>query len=155
MAAIALVRQSTRYLDKGVTAADMASVSPKEIDKLDTHYESRLVANMTATLDQSAIQLYTSLVSSFLPIPIDRQPFLVNDLQTDQFVSHNMTTVACWLYYRFGFYMAPLTATMSTINYCQFEDKEIIDDTNGQPNSEYNSKISSEPNGAHRTNGAD
>ena len=49
-------------------------MSPQDLDKLYIRYESRLGASMTATLGQSAIQLCTTLVGNFLPIPIDRQP---------------------------------------------------------------------------------
>ena len=88
-------------------AQDIDSMSLLEIDKLNTRYESRLGASMTATLGQSAIQLYTTLVSKFLSIPIDHQPWLATDLLVDPFVSHAMTTAACELYYTFEFYMAP------------------------------------------------
>ena len=47
-----------------------------------------------------------------------------------------MTTAACELYNRFGFYTVPLTAAMTTMRYCQFEDLQNINNTNGQ--SEYN-----------------
>ena len=122
LAAIILGGQSTKYLGKNVSPQDLDSMSPQDLDRLYTRYESRLGASMTATLGQSAIQLYTTLVSKFLPIPVDRQPLLASDLQADPFVSHAMTTAACELYYRFGFYMAPLTAAMTTMRYCQFED---------------------------------
>ena len=48
---------------------------------------------------------------------------------------------------------------MTTINYCQFEDKEMIDNANGQSNSEhkseYISEYISEHNGADRTDRAE
>ena len=56
LAAIALGGQSAKHLGKSVKAEDIDSMSPQEIDKLYTRYESRLGASMTATLGQSAIQ---------------------------------------------------------------------------------------------------
>ena len=137
MAAFILGGQSTKYLGKNVSPQDVDSMSPQDLDKLYTHYESRLNATMTATLGQSAIQLYSTLGSNFLPILIDRQPVLASDLQADPFVPHAMTTAACELYYRFGFYLAPLTAAMTTMRYCQFEDLQNKDNTNRQSNSEH------------------
>ena len=48
-----------------------------------------------------------------------------------------MTTAACELYNRFGFYIAPLIAAMTTMRFCQFEGLQNIDNTNGYPNSEH------------------
>ena len=116
MAAITLGGQSTKYLSKNVNPQDLDSMSQQDLDKLYTCYESRHGASMTATLGQSAIQLYTTLVSMLLPIPIDPQPLLASDLQADPFIPHSMTTAACELYYKFGFYIAPLTASWYDYN---------------------------------------
>ena len=97
MAAIILGGQSNKYLCKNVSPQDLDSMRPQDIDKLYTRYESGLGASMTATLSQSAIQLCTTLVMKFLPIPVDRQPLLAGDLQADQFVSYAMITAACEL----------------------------------------------------------
>ena len=125
LASIALGGQSRQYFGKNVSAADVDNMNPQEIDKLYTRYEARLGASMTKTLGQAAIQLYATIAGRFLPIPVEKQHFLASDLEADPFVSHAMTTAACELYYRYGFYMAPLTAAMTTMKYCQFGQKEI------------------------------
>ena len=88
-------------------------------------------------LGQSVIQFYTTLVSKLLPIPIDRQSLLTNDLQADPFVSHAMTTAACEQNYSCRFYTAPLTAAVTSMRYYQFDDLQIMDKTNGKSNSEH------------------
>ena len=120
-----------------VSPQDLDSTSPQDLNIIYTQYESVRGASMTATLIQSAIQSYTTLVSALLPIPFDRQPLLASSIQADRFVSHAVTTAACELYYRFGYYMDPLTAAMTAIGFCRFEDLQNIDNTNGQPNSEH------------------
>ena len=70
------------------------------------YYETQLRSSMTKTLGQVAIQLYSTAIGRFLPIPPESQPKLASDLEADPFVSHAMTTAACELYYRYGFYMA-------------------------------------------------
>ena len=75
MVAIVFGGKSTKYLGKSVRAEDIDSMSSQEIDKLYTRYEARLVASMTKTLGQSAFQLYSTLVSRFILIPVEKQPF--------------------------------------------------------------------------------
>ena len=136
LAAISIGGQSKQYFGKTVSAEDIDNMKPQEINKLYTRYEARLGASMTKTLGQAAIQLYATFAGRFLPIPVEKQHFLACDLEADPFVSHAMTTAACELYYRYGFYMAPLTAAMTTMKYCQFGHKEVIENIDGNESDE-------------------
>ena len=48
-----------------------------------------------------------------------------SDLKADPFVTHTLTTTACELYYKYGFYF--MTAAMTTVKYCQFGNMETVD----------------------------
>ena len=59
------------------------------------------------------------------PNPTRKPPKLVADLEADPFVGHAMSHVTCELYHRYGMFLAPLTAALSTAKYCQFGRKSI------------------------------
>ncbi len=116
---------------KTLTVDQVDSLDQGEVEKLYARYEARLGAAMTKTLGQAALQLYASLASKFLPIPTENQSALLHDLQSDPFVGHALSSATCELYHRYGMFLAPLTATLTTAKYCQFGDqcpREIKDD---------------------------
>ena len=86
---------------------------------------------MTKTLGQAALQLYTRIAGMFLPIPADRQPKLIADLETDPFVGHALSSASCELYHRYGMFLAPLTTALTTAKYCQFGDKCPVNNNDG------------------------
>ena len=52
---------------------------------------------MTKTLGSAALQLYAGVASMFLPIPVEDQPGLIEDLEGDPFVGHALSTAVCEL----------------------------------------------------------
>ena len=68
----------------------------------------------------------------FLPIPAENQPGLIADLEGDPFVGHALSSATCELYHRYGMFLAPLTATLTTIKHCQFGHRcpAVINDGN-------------------------
>ena len=122
LAALAAGGQAKQYglVVRGkVVAADQIDVlDDDEVEKLYARYEARLGAAMTRTLGQAALQIYSKLASSFLPIP--SQSDLVHDLEVDPFVGHALSSVTCELYHRYGMFLAPLTIALSTAKHCQF-----------------------------------
>ena len=80
-------------------------------------YEARLGAAMTKTLGSAALQLYAWVAAMFLPI--ENQPGLIADLESDPFVGHALISATCELYHRYGMFLAPLTAALTTLNHCQ------------------------------------
>ena len=125
LAVLVLGGQSRQYLGKNVSAEEIDNMSSQEIEKLYTRYEARLGASVTKTLVRTAVQLYATVAGIFLPIPHENIPMLTTDLETDQFVSRAMNTAACDLYYKFGFYLAPLIAIMITAKYCRKNDNQF------------------------------
>ena len=72
----------------------------------------------------------------FLPILRESQPALVADLEADLFVGHVLSSAVCKLYHRYGMFLAPLAAAMTTDKHCQFEHQhsQVINDGGEQPN---------------------
>ena len=62
------------------------------------------------------------------------QPKLIEDLEEDPFVNHSLKRVCCELFYRYGMYLAPFTAMLTTarhINVNKYIDNKNIADKNG------------------------
>lgn len=144
LAALVAGGKASQYLGKALTADQVDSMDDNDIEKLYARYEARLGAAMTKTLGQAVLQLYSCVASMFLPIPLENQPKLVADLETDPFVGHALSSATCGLYHRYGMYLAPLTAALTTAKYCQFratpphnidtEDVGDCDSTSGESN---------------------
>ena len=126
LASVAAGGQAGRYgllaHGKALTASLIEELDDSEIERLYARYESRLGAAMTKTLGSAALQLYAGVVSQFqfLPIPTENQPGLIADLEGDPFVGHALSSATCELYHRYGMFLAPLTAVLTTIKHCQF-----------------------------------
>jgi len=120
LATIVAGGQSKQYLGKELCVEEIESLNDEEINKLYARYEAKLGAAMTKTLGRAILQLYTTAASRFLPIPPENRPLLIDDLESDPFVNHALNSSACELYYRYGKFLAPVTAVLTTIKYCQF-----------------------------------
>ena len=105
-------------------------MTPQEIDKLYCRYEARLGASMTKTLGNSFINLYVMAVSRYFNVT--NPPKLIEDLE-DPFINHALTSVCCELYYKYGMYLAPVTAMLTTARHINFnKNKNIMDNKNGK-----------------------
>jgi hypothetical protein len=125
LAALAMGGQSQQYLGKTMSADQIEDLSPDGVEKLYARYEARLGASMTKTIGSAAIQLYCIAAGGVLPIPKDRQALLVADLEADPFVSHALNTATCELYHRYGMWLAPITAMLSTVKHCRPASKQM------------------------------
>ena len=87
---------------------------------------------MTKTLGSAAFQLYAGMVSIFLPILAENQPGLIANIEGGPFVWHALSSSTCELYHRYGMFLAPLTAALTTIKHCQFGNRysAVINDGN-------------------------
>ena len=107
-----------------------------EIKELYTRNEARLGAAMSKSLGSPLLRLYAGAASSLLPLPPERQPALVADLEDDPFVSSALSTACCELYYRYGMYLAPLTAALTTVKHCDWEwGNHTFEASTGEANS--------------------
>ena len=124
--------QAKQYLGKVFTVDQINALGDAEIVKLYARYEARLGAAMTKTLGSAVLQLHTVVASRFLPV--ENQPALVADLEADPFVGHALSSATCELYHRYGMFLAPLTAALTTMKHCQFghQSPQTIND-DGEP----------------------
>ena len=120
LAALAAGGRARQYLGKALSVDQVDNMEEEEVEKLYGRYEARLGAAMTKTLGAATLQLYTSAVSLFLPIPPEEQPELLAELEADPFVEHAVSSATCEMYHRFGMYLAPVTAALTTLRHCRF-----------------------------------
>lgn len=123
LAAIISGGRAQHYLGKQVTMQQLDEMKMSEVEKLYHRYEMRLGSDMTKTIGSAALQMYTLAAGTFLPIPPENRPKLMFDLEEDPFVGHALTTICCELYHRYGMYLAPLSAVLTTVKHCEFKHK--------------------------------
>lgn len=148
LAAVAAGGQARQYLGKVVSVDQVDAMDDEEVQKLYARYEARLGAAMTKTLGQAALQLYAGMASMLLPIPTENRPALVADLEADPFVGHALSSATCELYHRYGTYLAPLTAAVTTAKHCQFGQVEQQQDTSDQDGGRDSCTARDHPGGA-------
>ena len=130
LAALCAGGRARQYLGKALSVDQVDNMEEEEVEKLYGRYEARLGAAMTKTLGAAALQLYTSVTSMFLPIPPEEQPELLAELEADPFVEHAVSSATCEMYHRFGMYLAPVTAALTTLRHCRFgHGAHNMDDT--------------------------
>ena len=105
---------------KSLTADQIDTLDDSEVERLYARYEARPGAMMTKTLGSAALQLYAGVESMFLPIPVENQSGPIRDLESDPFVGYALSTAVCELYHRFGMFLAPVTAVLTTMKHAQF-----------------------------------
>ena len=111
---------SKQYLGKDLQMSDIDTMTPEQINKLCCRYEARLGASMTKTLGNSFINLYVMGVSKYFNVV--NPPKLIQDLEEDPFINHALTSTCCELYYRYGMYLAPFTAMLTTARHINFNE---------------------------------
>lgn len=116
---------SKQYLGRDLQLSDIDGMSTEHINKLYCRYEARLGASMTKTLGNSFINLYVMGVSKYFNV-VD-SPKLIEDLEEDPFINHALTNACCELYYKYGMYLAPFTAMLTTARHINFNKKKNID----------------------------
>lgn len=131
LAALAMGGQSKQYIGREISADQIDRLPDEEIGRLYARYEARLGASMTKTLGSAVLQMYTMLASRLLPIPAEKQPLLAADLEADPFVGHALNTATCELYHRYGMYLAPVTAMLSTFKHCEATKHASKEDDDG------------------------
>ena len=124
---------SRQYLGRELQLSDIDEMTPQEVDKLYCRYEARLGASMTKTLGNSFINLYVMGVSKYFHV--ENPPKLLEDLEEDPFINHALTSVCCELYYKYGMYLAPFTAMLTTAKHINFNKNKNAIEKNESGNS--------------------
>ena len=133
---------SKQYLGKDLQISDIDKMNSEEINKLYSKYEARLGASMTKTLGNSFINLYVLGISKYFNV-ID-PPKLIKELNEDPYIDNALNTGCCELYYKFGMYLAPFTAALTTAKYIDFSNKGKDDFSSGKDEVKDNEKDDTE-----------
>jgi len=92
-----------------------------EVEEVYARYEARLRAMMTKSLGASLLCLYASAASILPECQLD----VVVDLEEDPFVSSALSSACCELYFRYGMFLAPLTAALATTKHCEWGHNHV------------------------------
>ena len=134
LSAIVAGGNSKKYLGREFNLSDIDTMNSEQIRKLYCKYEARLGASMTKTLGNTFINLYVMGVSKYLglngSLKITNPPQLIEDLEEDPFVHQALTSTCCELYYRFGMYLAPFTALLTTAKHIEKREISLSENEN-------------------------
>ena len=103
---------SEQYLGKEYTEQQINEMDSNSINILSNRYESILSAQMTKSLGNSVINLYSNIACRTLGI--GNQQDMSNDLECDLFLNTALQRFRCDLYYRFGAFLAPISVGIIT-----------------------------------------
>ena len=112
LVACVLSGNSKQYLGKEYTEQQINEMDCTDVNTLLNRYESVLSAQMTKSLANSIINLYSNVACSVLSV--GNQQDLSNDLECDPFLNTAMQIFTCDLYYCFGALLAPVSVGMIT-----------------------------------------
>ena len=133
LSAIIAGGRGKQYIGRDLQISDIDAMTNEEVNKLYCRYEARLGASMTKTLGNSFINLYVMGVSNYFNVT--NPPKLIEDLEEDPFINHALTTACCELYYKYGMYLAPFTAMLTTAKNIDFSTgSEICKNKNKNEN---------------------
>ena len=107
-----LTGNSKLYLGKVYTEEQLAKLSEEEVEKLFNNYEANLSGQMVKSLGKSIINMYSMGACAALGITI--QDASSEGLDNDPFLNSALQRFTCELYYRFGSFLAPLSAGIIT-----------------------------------------
>ena len=108
-----LTRNSKQYLGKAYTEEQLNELSEKEVHKLFSNYEVKLLGRMVKSLGKSIIKIYSMEACTVLGM--SNQNALSDDLESDSFLNSTLQRFTCKLYYQFGSFLAPLSACWNII----------------------------------------
>ena len=112
LVACILSGNSKMYLGKEYTEEQINKMDCNDVNTLLNRYESVLSAQMTKSLGEGVINLYSNLACSVLGV--GNQQELSTDLECDAFLNTAMQRFTCDLYYRFGALLAPVSVGIIT-----------------------------------------
>ena len=107
-----LTGNSKLYLSKVYTEEKIKELSEEEVEKLFNKYEAKLSGQMVKSLGKSIINIYS--MGACAVLGMTNQDALSEDLDNDPFLNSALQRCTCELYYRFGWFLAPLSVGIIT-----------------------------------------
>ena len=129
-----LTGNSKLYLGKIYTEEQINKLNTEEVEKLFSIYKAKLSGQMVKSLGKSIIHMYS--MGACAALGINNQDALSDDLENDPFLNSALQRFTCGLYYRFGSFLAPLSAGLITGRH--YITEKNIDNKNGGPNNSSN-----------------
>ena len=114
-----LTGNSKLYLGKVYTEEQINKLSEEEVDRLFNDYEANLSGQMAKSLGKSIINMYS--MGACAALGISNQDALSEEIETDPFLNSALQRFTCELYYRFGSFLAPLSAGLITSRHYLYE----------------------------------
>ena len=124
-----LTGNSKLYLGKAYTEDQLAKLCEEEVEKLFNNYEAKLSGQMVRSLGHSVINMYS--MGACAVLGISNQDPLSEDLENDPFLNSALQRATCELYYRFGLFLAPLSAGIITSRHYLSEHNKNGERTSG------------------------
>ena len=124
-----LTGNSKFYLGKAYTEDQLTKLNDEEVEKLFNNYEAKLSGQMVKSLGHSIINMY--LMGACAALGISNQDALSEDLENDPFLNSALQRFTCKLYYRFGFFLAPLSVGIITSRHYLSERNKNGERTSG------------------------
>ena len=107
-----LTGNSKLYLGKVYIEEQLAKLSEEEAEKLFNNYKAKLSGQMVKSLRHSIINMYS--MGACAALGITNQDELSEDHENDPFLKSALQRFTCELYYRFGWFLAPLSVGIIT-----------------------------------------
>jgi hypothetical protein len=130
------------FKGKTVTPEMVDTMPDSDVEELNARVEARLGAAMSKSLGSSLLHLYTSAASTLLPIPAEDKKILAKELEEDPLVCTWLQATCCELYYRYGMYLAPLSAAVITAKHCDWQQLKTSNEGNDRSEEAYSGEDS-------------
>ena len=91
------------------------------MDKLIGAYEAKLSGQMVKSLGKPIIKMYSMEACAILGM--NNQDALSEDLESDPFTNLALQRFTCWLYHRFGSFLAPLSIGLKLLAEITYQDE--------------------------------
>jgi hypothetical protein len=105
--------KSKQYLGKSLSIEDAQKLTDEEVERLHERYSSLLGSKLVKSLGQVIVKLYSSTVSKYLPLDVEK---LSNELSDNPIVTNALGSYSCFLHYKFGHLLAPVAVALITFN---------------------------------------
>ena len=125
LAAVAAGGCSKKYFGKHYSVEEIEKLDDKERKKLYARYETILGREMIKCLGSSVVNILVKTLGyglDGLDCELDNEHELQKDLEEDPFLSTAVSGLLCDLYYKYGNYLAPLSAALITLKHVKYKN---------------------------------